>query len=249
MSPSAAESAGLHFPTDWLARIGDSVGESFGFVFKDPRWVQKVIIGSIVVVASFFLVGVVLLAGYALRLARRVRDEETLPLPEWDDWGDLLVDGLKALLIYAGHVVPLGLLGGVLVLAASGAISLAARSGELPDGIQILIVMALFAGALLFAVAILVISIVLIVSFVRFVETDELRDAFDLPTIRDELRNNLFEYLVVFWTITLSNFVAQFGFVAFCVGMFPAAFWCVAVMGHAVGSLAARRSMVEASEA
>ena len=248
MTSSASEPAGMRFPSDWLERMGESVGDSFGFVFKDPRWVQKVIVGSIVVVASVFGIGLVLLAGYFLRLARRVRDGEPHPLPEWDDWGGLFVEGLTVMLIYAGHVIPVAILGAVLVLAISGAISLAARSGSLPDGIQILIVAALLAGALLYAVAILTVSIVLVVSFVRFVQTGELKDAFDFRAAIAELRQNLFPYLLVFWTITLSNFVAQFGFVALCVGMFPAAFWCVAVMGHAIGAVAARDTESPAAE-
>ena len=132
------------------------------------------------------------------------------------------------------------------MLAISGAVSLAARSGgHLPDGIQILIVARVCSP---------------VASLYAVVDPGGVGDpGRELRSLRrkpDELERRLrfqdshepssdkilFAYLVVFWTIALSNFVAQFGFVALCIGMFPAAFWCLAVTGHAVGALAAERA-------
>lgn len=238
MNSPVVEPTGLRLPANWLVQLSDAVAESFGFVFKDPRWVHKVIVGSIMVIASMFLIGVVFLAGYTLRLARRVRSNEPFPLPEWDDWGEMFTDGLKAMAIYIGHVLPIAMVGAVLVLAMSGALSLAIGSDELPGGIKILIALALFAGALVYAVLIIVVSVAVLVSLVRFVETGQLADAIDIRGAYRKVRNNLFPYLVAFWTIGLANFAAQFGFLILCIGMFPAAFWCVAVTGHAIGSAA-----------
>ncbi len=72
--------------------------ELLGFPFKDVAWKNKFLIGSLVVLVSFVIPVVPYLAlyGYMMQIMRRVIVEEGEPfLPEWNDWGKLLTDGLK----------------------------------------------------------------------------------------------------------------------------------------------------------
>lgn len=70
------------------------------FPFQDPRWKDKLLIGSGLGLASFIfpLLPLVPMLGYGARLARAgaANDDPTI-LPEWDDWGDLLLDGARLL--------------------------------------------------------------------------------------------------------------------------------------------------------
>ncbi len=85
--------------------------------WRDPRFRQKWLIGGLV--ASIPLVNILFL-GYVMRYIRRLRQGDDIELPEWDEWGELLNDGLEMLgliLIYLG--IPL-LFGGFVAWLFSG---------------------------------------------------------------------------------------------------------------------------------
>src|SRR5437763_3071118 len=50
------------------------------FVFDDPRWVQKVLIGGLFVIASFVIIGAFFLYGYLARLTRNTINGMQHPL-------------------------------------------------------------------------------------------------------------------------------------------------------------------------
>src|SRR4051812_47039323 len=100
------------------------IGKSFTFVFNDPRWVTKLLIGSgIALLGTLLFVTIIggLLAfaplfGYLLRLTHNVVADETQPLPEWEDWGGLFCEGLKYFAVVYGLVLPLVAIGLVLLI-------------------------------------------------------------------------------------------------------------------------------------
>ena len=87
------------------------ISKSISFITEDPRWQQKLLIGTGLMIASIVLsvilvgiVGFFILAGYCVRLLQNVRDGQTYPLPEWDQWGEDLARGFKltvALLVWS----------------------------------------------------------------------------------------------------------------------------------------------------
>src|SRR5947208_655036 len=58
-------------------------GRPFAFVFEDPEWVQKILLGGVFMLASVVIVGVFFVYGYAARLVRNVIDGVQHPLPAW----------------------------------------------------------------------------------------------------------------------------------------------------------------------
>jgi hypothetical protein len=91
----------------------ESLQALFAFPLRDPNWKTKLLIGVLLVVVGMFIpiVPLFVLGGYCAQIMRRMIVEGGDPyLPEWDDWGRLLTDGLR---VYgAGFVLmlPLGLL-------------------------------------------------------------------------------------------------------------------------------------------
>lgn len=88
------------------------IGKSLSYYFEDPRWVNKLLIGTVIFILSSLLssilvgiLGYFILAGYALETLRNVRNGERYPMPEWSDrWGEWLVLGIKqavAVLVWA----------------------------------------------------------------------------------------------------------------------------------------------------
>ena len=82
------------------------VGKSFSFVTKDPQWVQKVLIGGVIGILSILIVPAFVLLGYSLQIVRNVMAGEENPLPEWQDFGAYLMDGLKAFVVVLIYFVP-----------------------------------------------------------------------------------------------------------------------------------------------
>ena len=84
------------------------IGKSFGYVFDDDEWITKVLIAAAIlglgILFSWMLlipliIALFLLGGYGVEITRRVIRGDTQVLPKWDNWGELLVDGLKAWII------------------------------------------------------------------------------------------------------------------------------------------------------
>ena len=90
------------------------IGRALTYFSEDERWVEKTAIGTglllISTLLSIALIGVLgyfILFGYLVRLLQNVRDEVHPVLPEWDQWGDDLVRGLKLACVYLVWALPI----------------------------------------------------------------------------------------------------------------------------------------------
>jgi hypothetical protein len=100
---------------------GDELTETLKWAFEDPNWLVKMFVG-----VACALLGVVLcfipmfaLIGFKVRVMRQqARAPGATPMPEWDDWGTLILDGLK---LWFGQVLlVLGILTVAALFAAAG---------------------------------------------------------------------------------------------------------------------------------
>lgn len=94
-----------------------------------------ILIGGVLGLLSVLVVPVFLLLGFSVRVLRSVEAGEETP-PTFGDWGELLVDGLKAFAIaFVYAIVPLIVLaataGGTIVAAVSGDVTPGAVAGAL----------------------------------------------------------------------------------------------------------------------
>lgn len=131
------------------------IGRALTFFTEDERWIEKTAIGTGVILVStllsFVLVGMlgfVIVLGYIVRLLQNVRDDVQPVLPEWDQWGDDFVRGLKLFVVQIVWALPLILI--TLPLFIIG--SIAASSG--PDGEAFASILILCASCLVFVLAI-----------------------------------------------------------------------------------------------
>lgn len=76
--------------------IGEIVSDSFRYPSTD--W-KKVIILGVISILSFLIIPIFLVLGYAFRVlkASLAGLEE---LPEFDEWVNMLVDGIKVFVVY-----------------------------------------------------------------------------------------------------------------------------------------------------
>lgn len=91
-----------------------NIGQALTFFTEEERWIEKTTIGALVLLAStllsFVLVGVLgffIIMGYSVRLMRNVQQGVRPVLPEWDQWSEDLVRGLKLFVVQFVWALPI----------------------------------------------------------------------------------------------------------------------------------------------
>jgi hypothetical protein len=215
------------------ASLPFGVTRALTFFFEDPEWIPKLAVGTLFAFLSPFLIGAVLVVGYAVSLARRVREDRFPFLPEWDDFQEIFLDGLRGMAVALAHKLPLVLLGVLVLLALAGGVYLGREAEEF----MFLGLPALFGGFVVVFVLGLSVLVYLPAAMVRLIQTDRVVAAFDVLANVDFIRAHLTRYALGLLAIVLAGVVSLLGFFVFCIGIFPASFWSVCVMGYVVGEL------------
>jgi hypothetical protein len=214
-------------------------GKCFRVVFDDPDWIKKVLIGGGFALLSALIVGLFFVAGYWARLVKRAAAGEPRPLPEWDDLGGIFGDGLKLVGLYLVYMLAIGLVVGIvagagcLVLAGLGAAT--SRSEEAGSTLAALGGLGFMGLYLVFLVVMLALGLYLPSAFVRVVMRGDFAAGFQFRENFGFIRANLANYALSLVLYLLASFVAQFGLLLCCVGIFPASFWGYCVVGFALG--------------
>ncbi len=68
------------------------INAAFKFMIEDEEWVQKLVIGSLLMLT---IIGIIPVMGWWIEIARRVMNEEEPTLPGWEGFGDFILDGVK----------------------------------------------------------------------------------------------------------------------------------------------------------
>jgi len=213
-------------------------GRCFRVVTDDPDWVKKVLIGGAFTLLAYLLVGAFFIAGYWARLLKRAAAGEARPLPDWDDLGGIFGEGLKLvglyLVYYLGVGLVIGSMGCVLALFAGG-IGALSGSHDAESALGVLGGIGLVGLYALLLVVGLLLALYLPAAFVRVVMRDSFAEGFAFGANFAFIRANLGNYLLSLVLLLVASFVAQFGVLLCCIGVFPAAFWAYCIFGYALG--------------
>jgi hypothetical protein len=218
-------------------------GRCFTFVGEDPDWAKKVLIGGAFTLAASFLVGLPFVAGYVSRTFRAVARGDARPLPEWDDLGGLFWEGLRLVamtLVYSiGSVLLVGLLVSPLVAAMVFTGFLAESDHAFSRGIGNLsgLVVTLLTVVIATCLTVILVAVqaLLPAAATRLVQHDRFGAAFEVRAVLAFVRANLANYLVSLVVYIVAAFLAQFGIVLCCIGVFPATFWAYLTIAYGLG--------------
>ncbi|MFN2124969.1 MAG: DUF4013 domain-containing protein, partial [Candidatus Promineifilaceae bacterium] len=86
------------------------IGKSLTYLFDDDRWVVKLLIGTGLMILSFLIIPIFFVQGYLVKIVRNMLDGLENPLPEWEDWGKLFMDGLYLTIAGIVYSAPVWLL-------------------------------------------------------------------------------------------------------------------------------------------
>ena len=203
----------------------------FTFVFEDPRWVQKILIGGLFQLAAFLLVGIFFVLGYMARVTRNVAARVQFPLPEWDDLGEYFAEGAKLFIVALIYALPILFIVGAMVVPIMF-MAIAGQQNEAAG--QISGIMSSFMGCLIAPLSLLM-AFWLPGALLMTIITGEIGAAFQFGRIWSFIRGNVANYLLAIVVGLVARMAAQFGVMLFCIGVIFTGFWAVIVSAHALG--------------
>lgn len=213
------------------------IGKAFSFVTDDPKWVTKVLIGGGLILAGYLAIFTVIgwlfvfaiVFGYLVHLTRNVIAGEGQPLPEWANWGNLMVDGFKSfvvtlvlslplILVYLIFFIPAAVLNGTSDTGSSGA------------GAALSVI-----GSCVALPLALLVSLVSPIGIARYATTGNIGRALNIGAIVATLRANFVTYLLVLLMGIVTGFVSGLGVLACFIGLPFTAFYAQLVNYHLYG--------------
>jgi hypothetical protein len=204
--------------------------KAFSFVFDDEDWVTKIVIGGLVSLIP--IVGELLLLGYMIAIARNVIRGNPQALPDWSDFGQMLVEGLFAFIINLVYALPILIVVCVLWLPAM------VVGGALGDNGDVGVIGGL--ASCCFGVFAFIYGIAMAWFFVpaamgRYADTGDFMSALRFGEILALTRANPIVYLMVLLVTMVAGFVASFGVILCFVGVLFTGFYANCVTGYAYG--------------
>jgi hypothetical protein len=146
-------------------------------------------------------------------------------LPDWDNWGALIADGIKVILIGIVYALPII----VLSICLSIPIGIFAEDAE---GVSTMFSMLLSCVSFLYAIAM---SIVLPAAIAFFVAEDDLSAAFRFGDVFAFVQNSISTYLITFVMSWVASFVGGLGSVVCGIGWLFTQPYSFMVVGHLYG--------------
>ena len=209
------------------------IGKAFTFVFEDDAWITKILIAAaILLVGVLFswvlliplLLAAALLNGYMVEITRRVIRGQVDGLPEWDNWGDLIADGLKLLVIQIVYMLP--------IIIASLCMIVPAAAAESSEGLSAFLSVILSCFMVLWAI---LATVVLPAATAMFAAHDDVAAAFRFGEVFALVRDNLSTYLITLVMTWVASFVGGLGSIVCGLGAFLTSPYGTMVTGHLYG--------------
>lgn len=160
-------------------------------VVNDQDWLVKILIGGLMVLLGFLIIPALFVSGYSVAVIRRAAHGDD-SLPEWRDWGGLLMRGLLVTAIQIVYALPVFLLACCMVAAATLAGQQGSNANAANDGVT----------ALLVCLTCLIIPFALLAALftpaatIRYAQHDDISAAFQVGGVLNFIRDNLGNYVV-----------------------------------------------------
>ena len=199
----------------------------FSFVFDDPRWLQKILVGGLFFLAAIFIIGWFFLLGYVARVTRNIIAGDPRPLPEWDDLGEFFNEGARLIGVCIAYALPFLVVALMLIVPAA----ILDASGN--DGAEAL--GGMFAGCLacLFLPLTFAWFLFLPASLLFAIVEHRFGAAFELGRIWAFIKANIGNYLLAIVIMIIARFIGDAGTGLLCIGVIFTGFWSLLITAHA----------------
>jgi hypothetical protein len=202
------------------------VGRSVQYVFQDPNWIKKMLIGGLLSLIPIF--GTFIVFGYWIRIATNVANNQDLPLPDWNDFGGDFMRGLRGAIAVFIWAIPL------IVFAACGIIPAAAAGDSAAGAIASLVTIGALSIAFVLWIAVAFISPIIVG---RVSMSGSISSAFQYREILIDARENIVPLLIAVAMAYALGFVAYFGIILCFVGYLFTQFLAYMMVSHLYGQI------------
>lgn len=199
-------------------------GLAFSFVFQDEEWIKKVLIAAVLSIIP--ILGQIVVLGWSLEVTRRVILKDPNPLPDWDDFGGLFVQGLKALVVGFVLAIPM------IIISIPGSLLSAVLDPR--DYETVIALISACTGCLAFLYGI-VMAFAIPAAYGELAATDNLGSALNPARMWALVRAAPAAYLIVLLGVILAGFIAPLGTLLCVVGVFITGAYVMAFQGHLYG--------------
>lgn len=198
----------------------------FSYVFDDPEWVTKILIGGLFYLAGFLIVGWFFILGYVAKTTRNVIAGHPRPLPEWQNIGDFFNEGLRLFGVMLAIVLPLVGLAMVIMVPAGILGSIDNEGAAAASG--------LMSGALvcLFVPISLAITFFMPAMLLFAAVEQRFGAAFEFGRIWPFIRQNIGNYVLAIVVYLIARFIGGFGIMLLCIGVVFTGFWSFLITAH-----------------
>ncbi|WP_136590056.1 DUF4013 domain-containing protein [Salinigranum halophilum] len=154
------------------------IEESLRYLRSSEDWIKTVLIGGLLTIFGFLLVPLFIVVGYYVRVLRGTMHDESEP-PVFDDWGEMLMEGLKGFAIYVVYGLVPGIIGAIIAFVGiGGAIAGDSGAAGVLGGLVALV------GFLVALALGLLAAYIVPAALANFVEKDDLMAGFAFGEIR-----------------------------------------------------------------
>jgi hypothetical protein len=199
-------------------------GLSFSFPFQDEDWIKKIVLTA--VISLIPLIGQFALMGWMVELTRRVIRGDAEPLPDWADFGGILVLGLKMFVIGFVYALPL------IIFALPMGVMSALLDNESAVALYTFVMMCFSCFAVIYGLAL---AYFFPAAVGELAATDDLGAAINPTKIIAHVRAAPSAYLLALLGTIVAGFLAGFGIILCFVGVIFTIVYAYAVQGHLYG--------------
>ncbi len=220
-------------------------GKSFTYMFEDPNWVAKLVIGAaILLVGVLFswllaipaIIAAALLLGYSFAVTRNVAEGNPTPLPEWNDLGALLVRGLTGLVGLIIWELPI-----IIVACCIGIVNAAlgsAASNTTSSSASTALGLVTACLSCILAVLSFVLGLSAYAPMTRFAIGGPLSVFWDYAGNLRFIQANIANYIIALILTIVAGLIGSLGIIACGIGIFLTQFWSTLVSAHLFGQVA-----------
>ena len=202
------------------------LARAFTYIFDDEQWIGKIAILALVSLVPILNFAAI---GWLVALIRNMLEDRPYPMPAWDDFGQMFIDGLLFILasvIYSLPLLPLVILG-----------PLADAMVNTQGGEFILFTLLCFISLFVLAYTLLI-SALLFVGVIRYAQVRDFNAYLQIGQNFRTAMNNIGTLAVLVFMEVIAGFIfSLFAWIP-CIGWLAAAALGTPVYGHLLGQAA-----------
>ncbi len=202
----------------------------FTYIFKDEGWIKKVLIGGLLTLIP--VVGFFFPLGYFLKHYRNMRDGNDVPLPEWNDFGDIFMVGLKQFVVNLIYSLPVFVIG-----LFSFVVSFLMMNGS-KDGRNAAPILGII-GLLYFFVFLyyLIFTFIMPAVIMKFTRNFSISEALKVGEVLSLIKSNIKDFLILFLISIVAEIIASVGMILCMVGVVFTSFIALGIYFRAVAAV------------